>query len=505
MQAVRESCTPATWSRGVELARANAVTREDDDGRDVVLRVAVRGGMNSVEVVLMPEETEWTCECNFREDACPHVAAAVIAVKQAEDEGTELPGTGKAKAPGVIAYRLDGRTGKLMLHRVVISDGKEVRLDGSLATVKSGKTKIPKFVANQDDLRFEKKLGSFSGGVIPRNLMAKVLGALRDVKNVTLDAEPVEVGKASSGLAVRVTAQGNAFLARLEQDQEIKEVYENGAMRRGRVVCPITDHGLGEIEFSSLRKGRVFAPEDVGLLVGDLLPRLRRHVTVILDAPDLPGSRTLKPRILLKTDREGDLLAVLPTIVYGDPAVARLDGDRLTMLSEGEVPLRNLRLEKILLKQLEQLGLEVGVSVTLPASRAIGLAAQLGGEEDLALEGDAHRDFFAAGELSPHLEVDAEGGFDLWFAADDDDAGEGSGARRRVDAAAVVRAWERGEDFAPLLDGGFGRIPMEWLAQHGHRVAGLLEARQIKREEQGKTPPAAWAVADLAALCEALE
>src|SRR5690606_31561656 len=150
-------------------------------------------------------------------------------------------------------------------------------------------------------------------------------GALRDVKNVTLDAEPVEVGKASSGLAVRVTAQGNAFLARLEQDQEIKEVYENGAMRRGRVVCPITDHGLGEIEFSSLRMGRVFAPEDVGLLVGDLLPRLRRHVTVILDAPDLPGSRTLKPRILLKTDREGDLLAVLPTIVYGDPAVARLD------------------------------------------------------------------------------------------------------------------------------------------------------------------------------------
>lgn len=505
MQAIREACTPGTWSRGVELARAGAVTQEDDDGREITLRVAVRGGMNSVEVVLMPQEGDWTCECNFREDACPHVAASAIALKQARDDGAPLPGVGKTQAPGTIAYRLDGRSGKLMLFRVIVSDGKDHRLDGSLATVKSGKTKVPKFVANQDDLRFEKKLGHFAGGLIPRTIMPKVLGALQGVKNLTLDGDPAEIGKASSGLAVRVTAQGEAFVARLEQDQEIKEVYENGAMRRGRTVCPITNHDLPESEFMALRKGRVFGPQDVGVLVGDLLPRLRRHVSVVLDAPDLPGGRTFKPRILLKTDREQEMLSLLPTIVYGDPPVARLDGDRLTMLLEGEVPLRNVRLEKILLKQLDQLGFELGNRVLLPPSQAIALAAQLQSQtdEDLALDGEAHEGFFAAGHLEPHLEVGNDGEFDLWFESDDD--GSEGGGRKRVDAAAVVRAWEQGDDFAPLLEGGFGRIPTDWLAQHGHRVAGLLAARQANRDHTAKAPPPSWAVADLAALCESLE
>jgi len=506
MQAIRESCSPGTWSRGVELARANSVTLEDDDGKEIVLRVAVRGGMNSVEVVLLPEDRDWTCDCNFREDACPHVAASVIALKQAEDEGQNLPSTGKSDAPGYIAYRLDGRSGKLLLHRVVVTEGKDHRLDGSLATVKSGKTKAPKFVANPDDLQFEKKLGTFAGGLIPRQLMPKVLGALKGIKHLTLDGDSAEVGGASSGLAVRVTQQGAAFVARLEQDQEVMEVYENGALRRGRTVCPIGPHGLSETEFSELRKGKVFATQDVGTLVGDVLPRLRRHVAVVLDAAALPGSRSIKPRILLQTERDGDRLSVLPTIVYGSPPVARLDGDRLTMLRDGEVPLRNVRLEKVLLQQLQGLDFELGSRVTLPAGRAIGLADRLrGGEDDdVELQGEAHRDFFAVDDLAPHLEVGDDGSFNLWFQAEGEGAGNGRRGRQ-VDAAAVVRAWEQGDDYAPLLEGGFGRIPMEWLALHGHRVAGLLAARQVQKDEQSKAPPPSWAVADLAALCEALE
>lgn len=44
LQAIRESCSPSTWSRGVQLARAGAVMGEADEGDEIVLRVALKGG-----------------------------------------------------------------------------------------------------------------------------------------------------------------------------------------------------------------------------------------------------------------------------------------------------------------------------------------------------------------------------------------------------------------------------------------------------------------------------
>lgn len=460
-------------------------------------------GMNSLEVVLYPNDVDWSCDCNHRERACHHVVGAALKLKQTRDEGQELAKTGAEQAPGHIAYRLDGRSGKLMLHRVVVSQGKDHQLDGSLATLKTGKIKAPKFVASQDDLRFERKLGTFAGGVIPKSLMPKVLDALRGLKHVTLDTEPITIGSPSSGLAVRVTEQRENFIVRLEQDKDISEVFSNGAVRMGRTLATIRPHGLPEGEFRELRKGRIFASNEVGTLVGDLLPRLRRQVNVIVDAPALPGSKTIKPRIQLVTQRVGASLSVLPTVVYGDPPVARLDGERLTMLREGEVPLRNVRLEKLLLKELSNLGFESGNRVSLSSSRAMALAEELESHDVVDLSGDGYQDFFEVGDLAAHLDVQDNGQFSLWFEAD----GETSGRSNRVDAAAVIRAWEQGDEYAPLIDGGFGRIPTDWLAHHGHRVAALLSARETQRDEQEDegSSISPWAAADLAALCEALE
>ena len=505
LQAIRESCSPGTWSRGVQLARAGAVMGEADEGDEIVLRVAIKGGMNSVQVVLFPEELDWTCDCNFPEDACPHAAAGAIALKQARDEGNDLPGQGRDDAPGQLAYRLDGRSGKLQLHRVVVKDAEEQRLDGSLSTVASGKTKAPKFVATAEDLEFEKKLGTFSGGVIPRLLMPKVLDALRGVRDLTLDGEPAEARQPTSGIAVRVTEQGDGFLVRLEQDKEISQVYENGAVRMGRTVAAVGEHGLAEGEFRDLRKGKLYGPGEVGTLVGDVLSRLRRHVSVVIDAAKLPGSRSAKPRIHLATEREGEALGLLPTIVYGDPPIARVDGDRLTVLRDGDVPLRNLRLEKILAQRLADLGLQAGTRASLGAGEAIALSAQLQSEDDVRLSGDAVQDFFAVGDLVPHLEVDDSGSFSLWFEPGGSDSGKGRSKEGRVDAAAVIRAWERGDDFAPVMSGGFGRIPQDWLARHGHQVAGLLAAREAMAADEDQARPATWAMADLAALCESLD
>jgi hypothetical protein len=44
-EAVRQACLPATWSRGIELTRAEAVVGEGADDDEVVFHVSTRGGM----------------------------------------------------------------------------------------------------------------------------------------------------------------------------------------------------------------------------------------------------------------------------------------------------------------------------------------------------------------------------------------------------------------------------------------------------------------------------
>lgn len=498
LTAIRESCSPGTWSRGVQLARSGQVVGEEDDGDEIALRVATKGGLVSPQVVLFPDDDDWTCECNSREDACAHVAACAIALKQAWAEGKRMPGEGEAKAQGParghLEYVLQNHDGKLALFRLIVAGEEKHQLNGSIAQVAMGKVKGPKFVASDGDLKFEKKLGSFGGGIIPKPSMRKVVDALRAVDHVTLDGKKVSAGAPISGLAVRVTKERDGYVLRLEQDPSLDLILQNGAAVRGDTICAVGEHGLTAGEYDSMRRGKVFHSTDLGTLVGDWLPKLRRTLHIISDI-ELPGSTTVKPRLVLGTSREGDDLVVLPTILYGEPAIARVDGERLTMLADGDVPLRNARLEKLLRDQLAGRGLELGVKRTLQPTDAIALTATWRDDDTVALHGKAHEAYFDAGELDAHLELGESGDVDVWFGA------EGSG-HGKADAGAVVRAWERGDAFAPLAGGGFGRVPAGWLAQHGHRLVALLAARDAM--QAGKELPA-WSGPDVAALCQALD
>ena len=62
----------------------------------------------------------------------------------------------------------------------------------------------------------------------------------------------------------------------------------------------------------------------------------------------------------LRCERQGESLYVLPSIVYGEPPRARVEGDRLIAL-EGDVPFRVLDRERELAEILtRELGLKVG-------------------------------------------------------------------------------------------------------------------------------------------------
>ena len=90
--AVRAACSPAAWSRGVELVRADAVLAEPGKAGEITLRVATRAGLVSHLVTLREASAEWDCDCAGRDDACEHAAAAVIALRRARQQGQPLRG-----------------------------------------------------------------------------------------------------------------------------------------------------------------------------------------------------------------------------------------------------------------------------------------------------------------------------------------------------------------------------------------------------------------------------
>src|SRR3990172_4116214 len=128
---MRRASPREVWSRGVELARAEAVCGVDTRGVETLLRVSTRGGLLCPEVVLAPEDESWECDCGSREEICEHAVAAVIALRRARREGVPLP-TGDA-ASGHIGYRLVRRGGELHFERVVAG----LRGEGPLLTTPS--------------------------------------------------------------------------------------------------------------------------------------------------------------------------------------------------------------------------------------------------------------------------------------------------------------------------------------------------------------------------------
>ncbi len=500
-RAVRESCSAATWSRGVELSRAEAVVgiRASDD--EIELRVNTQATI-SPTVYLYPGDEDWSCECNHPEDACPHVAGAVIALRQARQRGESLPGAGSS-APGRLGYRLGQRDRWLSLDRVVVTTDGEAPLVGTLTANTSGNA--PSVTATQQDVQIEAVLASYGDGPLPRGLLPKLFKVLADAPDLTFKGEPIAVAGETSGLCLRVQDCAVGVRVLLEQAPEVDEVLENGAVRSGRTLRALGKTGLSERLFAELKAGKIFAPNELGDLAGDLLPRIERHLAIIVETDRLPGRVRLKPRLRIGSERIGDEVEVIGQLVYGDPPVARVDGERLTLLGDSDAPVRNPRLEQRLLRRLRhELGLEPGVKRRLTAAEGIALNERLRGATIDRPTGDALGGFFETATLAPALDRGEGQAFEIWFEPEEERfTGGRPGAGGRADPAAVLAAWEHNEDLVPLLGGGFARLPLDWLARHGHRLRDLLEAN----DGASSTPAgglAPWAAADLAALCEAL-
>ncbi len=482
--AVRRAAGPQSWSRGVELCRRGAVQVEARSDEEITARVATRGGLVSPLVTLFPGDPAWSCECDSRTEACEHVAAVLIAL--GEPDAAAGAGDGASVARGLVGYRLArGAAGPALARVVVAACGaarEEVPLEVSLVAIATGRVDGPAFMATPADLACEQALGTFRAGVVPRELWPRLLLALSRCRDVRLDRAPVTVSLEQVTPVVRVSDHGMGFRLQLVQDPRVSERLAPGVVLCGERLHPYAEAPLNARERENLAHGMAVPAERAGWLVAELLPSLAGRLPLLVETARLPQSGRSAPRALVETQRDGDTLVVQPRIVYGDPPVASLEGDRL-LVTGSPVPVRDETAERHLARELAAaLGVRAGAEVRLDPREAIAFAERLrawgaagGGAGAFSVAGDAHAAFTLAPPLVPQVTLDPS-----HFAVEFRSAVAGAGGRttvRQADPARVMEAWRDGEPLVPLLEGAFAPLPAEWLARHGSLVADLLAAR----------------------------
>jgi superfamily II DNA or RNA helicase len=486
-QNIRRRCSHANWSRASQLVRKGAVEplRADDDS--AAYEVRARGGRDTSTATLNFRQGNWACECPSSEEVCTHVAAASIAWHSAS--GNQRGTQQSERLPGHVGYRLSRVEGRLAVKRVIVQGKRETPLTGLMADAQQ-QDGIPQFLATPHDRQLEQMLGPLNGP-IPQNLMVKSLEVMSSIADVSYGGRPIKVGKASHGLSVRVEECGLGFRMRLEQDPLVNEVFQNGALRRGVKIVAVVPHSLGERTFNQLRTGKIYENDEIGTLVGEILPRLELQIPVHVDTKKLPQRQALRPRVLVTTNAEpGDRLGLIADIVYGDPPRARVEGERLSLIGNAAAPVRDFNGEKRLARDIvTTFELQPGEKRIFSETKAINLAARLmhAPPDEVTIIGDAHQRFFDVGILEPEIDMKKNGDVDIWFEAKGREGGK-MGAGRGVDAAVLLRAWQSGASVVPLTDGGFGRLPADWLAKYGHRVRDFIAAREVMESESGKVP-----------------
>jgi superfamily II DNA or RNA helicase len=478
---IRDETTERTWSQGVALARDGRVTGRARVGDEVELEVRIPGRPTPFEVVLDFAQGEWQCDCPSREAVCSHVVAAVLAVEQA---GGDLPTP--ARPAGAIRYMLDPDPGGVRVERAIVTGDRVEPLRGALMSLIAGGAGGA-LATIEADLLVDQMLG-VRAGPISGDKLDRLLAVLADARDVRWRGEPVTTsGEPVMPHAVVEDGIDGAVRVRIEHDPDVEEVVAIGVVRVGRSVL----RPIGAVDLAGPRLDKlpqVFDVPRAGVpeLIGKMLPALARRISVDVRTKALPrvGARE-EPRMHFDVAQEGDRLVVFPTLVYGDPPRARVDGRALVHLG-GALPIRDEDTERRLVHRLrDELNLVPGRRVELTGREAFavqqGLATWL--RTDAKAAGDAR-----AIPLTVDVQIVSDR-VDMIVS--------GQGRTASIDAA--LRAWQAGVDLVPLSGGGWGRLPMDWLDKHGARVADLLAARG------GDQRVPIYALPDLARLCEDLD
>jgi superfamily II DNA or RNA helicase len=485
--AVRTAATERTWSQGVGLARDGRVVGRrktaDADG-EIELEVRVPGRPRPFEVVLDPANGEWQCSCDSRDPVCSHVVAGVLSAVAAARAGGEVPDEA-GRGLATIRYLLTPAQGGMTVERVLVRGDRTEPFTGSLLSL-VGTGKASAIATTEADLTADQLLTARLGTVHGERL-THLIALLADARDVRWKGEPVTASAEPVLPRGVVEDMPGGVQFRIEADPMVREVVAVGIVRTtDNVLRPIEAIELSGSRLEKLPQVFNVPPSGYPELISKTLPTFAQRIAIDVRATGLPriGGRE-PPRMEFEIEEEGDRLRVMPTLVYGDPPRARIDGGMVVHL-RGALPIRDLDAERQLTHRLrDELNLVPGRRVELTGKEAFaiqnGLARWIRADSRAA---DAAR----AVALEARVVIDG--------ARIDVDV---SGGGRTVPIGNALRAWRAGAELVLLPGGGWGRLPKAWFDEHGERLADLLSTRDDDR----RVP--IYALPDLAKLCAELD
>jgi superfamily II DNA or RNA helicase len=496
LAAVRKAASPRVWSSGVSIARGQRVLYEGQSGNEVTLRVTVPAQPVPHVVVIDVVDHAWSCDCPSREDPCAHVAAAAIALKEADKGSTTLTTSTRPRLG--LEYRLTSGGATLAVARWVVTVGEAASpvreiLGSTVQALVSERRASVDFVLVDGDLELDRFLERTRRKPLDSRQLAELVGLLDRHPRVYVDDVAVAVDRSPLMPRGVVRRERDQLVFSVVPDPSLTSVLAPGVALAGGALRLMGEGGLCGARWEKLPMVERFAKRDWAELVGERIPLMEARFPIDVETKDLPrlvlGEH---PRIELGLRMERGRLSVSPELVYGRPPRLVIERGRPQYV-QGPVPRRDQGAEHDLLLRLrDELNLVPGRRVELAGTDAQGFMEKLRAwnkasddaaeEFDLALRPEPVR---------PRLELEGAR-FDVVF-----ETGEGEQAAR-ADATAVLEAWQGGFNQVPLLDGGFAPLPVDWLETHGPRLMALLSARR-----DGEVPPAL--LPDLARLAESLD
>lgn len=460
-----------------------------------MFRVRAPGHAIAPTVTLYPDEGEWSCDCGGKADPCAHAVAAAIQLGQGEP--AEAPKAAEAKPRAKLVYRLGMRERVLSITRFIVHpDGREERVTALASDLSRGRLPAD-LEPTHDDLTIDRMLSVSRKDSVSLDRLGALLSALSSAEELTFAGKPVRVsGEPLPPRAKIEDTPNGGFRLTLEKDPSVSEVVAMGVVRCGDTLRGLSETASTGYFLERLPLTRLFSREQQSELATQVVPELERKLPLTISTRRLPrANREVRPRISMDLSHQGHTLSVLPTLVYGDPPLLRIDGEQEVALGD-EAPIRRRDEERELLRRLrDALNLVPGRRVDLDGPEAVRFAAKL--RDWQRSIGDAsYAKVFEERPLHARLVLGADT-FDVVF---ERELGEGDSAEpKRADAATVLQAFRDGLDLVPLIGGGWAPLPASWLAEHGYRVADLMAARTAEKRLPLSALP------ELGELCDALD